>query len=177
MLQPQVMPLEQPSIQAEQPDWSSCPSRRSSQTGAAVHPGGVARLEQLSIQAEQPDWSSCPSRRSSQTGAAVHPGGAARLEQLSIQAEQPELAVLLLTLTRMRQWLGPTDNWTLVLPHPETEEVEPAVDSPQTAVSVMDSYELVARWRKVVHVCTSLLVQIKCCNLNSAFLCLTLLQF
>ena len=35
----------------------------------------------------------------------------------------------------------------------------------------------VARWRKVVHVSISLLVQITFCNQNSAFLCLTLLQF
>ena len=37
-------------------------------------------------------------------------------------------------------------------------------------------YWLVARWRKVVHVSISLLVQIYIFNLNSAFLCLTLLQ-
>ena len=37
--------------------------------------------------------------------------------------------------------------------------------------------EIVARWRKVVHVSISALVQIIFCNQNSAFLCLTLLQF
>ena len=41
----------------------------------------------------------------------------------------------------------------------------------------MQAMGLVARWRKVVHVYISLLVQIYIFNLNSAFLCLTLLQF
>ena len=36
---------------------------------------------------------------------------------------------------------------------------------------------LIARWRKVVHISISLLVQIYIFNLNSTFLCSTLLQF